>query len=91
MTLHEAIDSLRRYVDHGVPVGGFLEAVISNDLFGAMGRADDSSRANLFAICSFVYNDMPGVCWGSPAKVTAWLNAKRAERQHARDREAVQP
>lgn len=83
MSLDDAIDNIRRYVDDGLPTGGFLEAVLSNDLFGAIGRADESSLHNLQAICRYVYNHVPSACWGSPAKVDAWLAAKMKERQEA--------
>ena len=80
MSTEDAIDSLRGYVDHGIPTGDFLEAVLSNDLFAAIGRADDSTLANLQGICRYVYHDIPAPCWGSPAKVNAWLSMKRAAR-----------
>jgi len=73
MSLDDAIVSLRRYADHGVPTGGFLQAVLENDLFGAMCRADESSRANLQEICRYVYNDMPGGCWGSKLHIERWI------------------
>jgi hypothetical protein len=64
---------LLRYVnDHRRP-GGFLLAVLENDLSNAMGRADDESRAGLYAIVCWVYNEAPSTCWGSPEKVKAWL------------------
>jgi hypothetical protein len=80
MTLEDAIDSLRHYADHGRPTGGFLEAVLSNDLFEALARADESSLTNLMTICQYVYNDMPAPCWGSPAKVAEWFARHQAAR-----------
>lgn len=71
-------ESLDRYVQSGCPTGGFLEAVLKNDLMEAMGRADIDARYNLFDICVYVHNDMPAVSQGSPEKVDAWL-AKHAE------------
>lgn len=41
----------------------------------AMGRADADNRRDLFEICSYVYNDMPAGCHGSPEMVRAWLQA----------------
>lgn len=80
MSLVDAIESLRAYADHGRPTGGFLEAVLSNDLMEAIERADESSLANLRAICSFVYNDLPMTCHGSREAVDAWLQ-RHAERR----------
>lgn len=84
MSLDDAIDSLQHYATSGRPTGGFLQAVLENDLMEAMGRADESSRINLFFICSYIYNDMPAPCWGSPAKVAAWLLMMRERRDTER-------
>lgn len=79
MDKHEAAESIRRYVDHGIPTGGFLRAVLANDLMEAVGRADESSLMNLLAICQYVYNDIPASVHGSYARVDAHLAAKQAE------------
>ena len=68
------------YVERKAPVGDFLAAVIANDLKGAFGRASHISRAALFDIVSWFYNYAPRDCWGSPAKMAAWLEAGREER-----------
>ena len=80
MTLDDAKASIDRYVSDGVPTGGFLQAVLENNLFEAVGRADHSSLANLQAICRYVYNEVPAPCWGSPGKVDAWFAEKRKAR-----------
>jgi hypothetical protein len=67
---------LVRYLVHGMQPGHFLTAVLENDLAEAMGRADESSRASLFALVSFLYNDAPSTAWGSPSKVASWRLAK---------------
>lgn len=77
MTLQEAKESINRYVEHGRECGGFLTCVLENDLMGAMGRADDTSRLNLHAICQYVYNDVPFNVHGSPERVRAHLQACR--------------
>ena len=65
--------ALDRYVNHRIRPGGFLEAVLSNDLFEAMARADVVSRECLFDICKYIYNELPGDCWGSRGRVERWL------------------
>jgi len=74
MSIEDAKESLGRYVEHRIPTGSFLQAVLENDLMGAMGQADETSRENLFSICLLVYNEIPSNCHGSPEKVTAWLS-----------------
>jgi len=66
----EAID---RYVDRHTPVGGFLEAVLSNNLKESFRRADEENRANLYDIFQYCYWEIPSQCWGSPARVEEWV------------------
>lgn len=72
----EIIDSLERYVQHRIPTGGFLEAVLRNDLKGACMRADMANRHILFGIVSYIYNEIPSGSWGSPERVGKWLEGK---------------
>lgn len=65
--------SLDRYVKEKIPTGGFLYAVLTNDLFEAVGRADIQNRHALFEICRYIYNELPLGCWGSVEKVSNWL------------------
>jgi hypothetical protein len=66
----EAID---RYVNEGCPTGRFLQFVLENDLCNSFGYADEQSRANLYDIIKYLYNDVPGSCWGSKEKVKNWF------------------
>ena len=66
-------DGARLYVEHGVQPGSFLTAVICNDLLQSLGKADDINRAAIWDWCNFFYNDAPSTCWGSPAKMDAWI------------------
>ena len=66
-------EALDRYSVHHVPTGGFLRAVLSNDLMEAMGRADEENRAAIFDICGYVHNELPGNCHGSPDRVREWV------------------
>lgn len=70
--------AIDRYVK-GCPVGDFLQCVLSNDLIGAMGRADDDNRRDLFEICSYVYNHTPSISHGSPKRYKDWLTQKAKE------------
>lgn len=60
--IREAIDS---YVWYGTPPGGFVRAVLLNDLMNAVGRADADSLGCIGLICQYVYNAVPSVCCGS--------------------------
>jgi hypothetical protein len=39
----------------------------------SFGRADIENKATLFEICSYVYNELPSSCHGSPEIVKEWL------------------
>ena len=67
-------DALQRYVVDRIPTGSFLHAVLCNDLIDAIGRADSESVGELQAIITFLFNDAPQDCYGSPEKVARWLH-----------------
>jgi hypothetical protein len=65
--------NLQRYIEHGVPPGSFLEAVICNDLKEACMRADDINQRRIFDYVQFLYQYAPSVAWGSIEKYGGWL------------------
>lgn len=67
-------DTIDRYVKYGIPTGHFLEAVLSNRLMEAIGRADEENLRDIKEICLYVYNDIPSSCWGSPQKYLDWID-----------------
>jgi len=72
--------ALNRYVIDGIPTGGFLRAVLSNDLFEAVARADMDNQYGLVSICQYIYNYCPSICHGSSEKVDKWIESKRKEK-----------
>lgn len=66
----------RRYIEDKIPPGGFVLAVLCNDLKEACARADDINRRLLWEIVAWLYNEAPSDCWGSPERVEAWLSDK---------------
>jgi len=66
-------DAMQRYIESRIPPGGFLTAVLNNDLAGAFARADHINRMHLYDIVRFLYNEAPSTCWGSPERVKRWL------------------
>ena len=61
------------YIDNHIMPGSFLQAVFKNDLFDAVGRADWENIDDLVAYVSYLYNEAPSPCWGSPEKVKEWV------------------
>ena len=67
------VDSMRGYFLHGHRPGGFLYAVLSNNLIGACQRADSANNVALYDIMRFLNVRAPIGSWGSPEAVTKWL------------------
>ena len=68
-----SMSSIHRYIDEHQRVGGFLTAVLSNDLAGSIRRADPDNLGALLSILGYLHYDAPAQCWGSPEKVRRWL------------------
>ena len=69
------IDAILGHVDRR-RCGSFTTALLSNNL-SAILRADKESLAGIKDLVRFIYNEIPAECWGSPEKVSAWLEATR--------------
>ena len=67
------LEALKRYVNHHCPTGGFLEAVLSNNLSEAVGTADRDNTLALKAIMMWVYWACPHTAQGSREKYRAWI------------------
>lgn len=61
------------YVFKRVPPGGFVTAVLSNNMKEAFLRADAQNKAAMEEIVSFLYMAMPTTVWGSVEIVRAHL------------------
>lgn len=71
---HHMQDGMRRYIESGIQPGQFLTAVLSNDLFGALKRADDTNINALPDYGRFLYNNAPCGCYGSAQHVRDWIS-----------------
>ena len=67
----------------GFPVGGFLTAVLCNDLVMTLARETDNlTLADLTRLGTVLYNCLPQECWGSSIAVDAWKAAGGFEGTH---------
>jgi hypothetical protein len=64
------------YINHGIPPGDFLTAVICNDLKEACGRADYINQQAIFKIVQWFYSHAPSPCWGSKQAMKQWIEKK---------------
>ena len=82
MIPHAVLSGLVRYVRDGIVPGGFLRAVIANDLFDAACRADDDSRAALGELALVIFHHCPSGCIGEKA-IEKWQRKKQDERRRS--------
>ncbi len=87
----KVLDGLCRYAVDGIRPGGFLSAMLENNLSETLRRADFETFAVLRELMTFVHQELPASCWGSPTKVAAWIDARQAERQDALERDCSAP
>lgn len=69
---------MERYLLHGISPGGFLTAVLENNLVEAFARADMTNRPRLWDYAKFLHNYAPKIpvpAWGSPEIVAKWIKA----------------
>lgn len=69
----------KRYIEQGIKPGGFLTAVIQNNLKEAVGKADDEMIRVIPSIVGWFYNEAPYDCWGSKNDMRKWIQLKDAE------------
>jgi len=77
LELKEAFD---HYITHGIQPGGFLTAVLANDLMGAVGGADRQNSLILTEILTYVKWEIPSNCHGSYDVVKAWVQKHKETR-----------
>lgn len=74
--ISDVVKSLVRYVNDKVPTGGFLRAVLENDLMDSFSRADSHNTLFMKEIVQYVYNYVPMAAKGSRDAVDAWLKGE---------------
>jgi len=73
----DVLRDLVNYGKSGVPVGGFLRSVLTNNLTLCICRADESNLKQIKQIVMFINNELPMNCWGSSDKYESWLTASQ--------------
>ena len=73
----ECNEGLRRYVKDGIKPGSFLTAILCNDLLSAVGHADSVNKSRIHEYVKYLFNEVPGSCWGSPETMQSWMEKFR--------------
>ena len=71
---------LARHLVHGIRTGGFLEAVLENDLARAAAYGDDRAMAGIKRIIQFLETYAPRGSWGPNASQLHWRTIGAAAR-----------
>ena len=67
-------EALIRYFENRIEPGGFLIAILTNDLHEAAGHADETNRRLLWEYCGWLYNFAPAYAYGNSQRVIEWLD-----------------
>ncbi len=73
----ECREALIRYIEHGIKPGSFLTAILCNDLLSAVGHADSVNKSRIPEYVKYLFNEVPGNCWGSPEAMQTWMEKFR--------------
>jgi hypothetical protein len=74
-------DAIFNYLVHGYEPGGFLTAVITNDLRRAACVADFENIERLGHVARFVAHALPEICTGSWNAMSYWMQLSERERE----------
>ncbi len=66
-------EGITAYVMKGRPAGGFLTAIICNNLALACMKADNVNKAIIPDYVKFFHNSAPSRCWGSVESMNEWI------------------
>ncbi len=69
-------EGVLKYLDQHIRPGGFLYAVLCNDLVGATLRADPINKTSLDDWVQWLLGHCPSYAWGSTEIVEAWIANK---------------
>ena len=64
--------TLVNYIIDARPTGGFMEAVLNNDLRSAVYKADDMNLKAIPNYVKFLHNCAPHACWGRKDATGDW-------------------
>ncbi len=69
-------EGMQRYIEHGIEPGGFMRALLMNDLRETVTRADAMNLVNIPHWVVWLENNVPGAAWGSPDRYNAWVDGR---------------
>lgn len=70
-------EGMREYLEYGRKPGGFLLALLANDLHFAVKWADCTNRYKLLEYTDFFLSEIPSRAWGSYENVYYWMISRQ--------------
>ena len=74
---------LHRYLEQGIRPEPFIEAVLCNDLVGAIKRGGPGDLQNLSFLICWIEENFPKRAWGSAWHMNDWIKSVQRARQRA--------
>ena len=71
-------EPVENWVFHGIPGGGFLTALLTNNLKETFTRADSNNKRKVYNWVRFIIWSLPSSCQGSEEKVNNWMEQHKA-------------
>ena len=65
--------ALENYIIHGLQPGGFVTAVLCNNLIKAASSCDHLNQQYLSDIAKWVFHAAPIGCWGDERTIARWV------------------
>lgn len=78
--------SLENYLLYGLPPGGFLTAVLTNNLFAAIHSADHQNLIHIADIVMWLSTLAPICSYGSHENIKEWMSDKDGYRKRYADK-----
>ncbi len=66
--------AMQRYMEHKIKPGGFLTALLENDLMSTLRKADDINKQRLYDYIVWLRNHAPSGSFGSNDVCRKWLD-----------------
>ena len=74
-------EALRGYLEDGTDPGGFLTAILENNLTESVIKADVHNLILIPKIVQWLLAEAPRLSWGSPTRVKAWIEDCQYKRE----------
>lgn len=78
-------ESLERYFLYGLPPGGFLTHLLTNNLYGAFASADYQNKQHMQSIVEWLVTCAPGGSYGCHEAMNQWLRDEGGHRSRYRE------